>query len=285
MKERPTIIYIMSNQRSGSTLIENVLSKSSQIVSVGEAALLSGHIHKKGPGSNWNWNCACGESLLECDFWNKIYKKLDIANPLEITNTRIGAPKGENMEHQKLENEKVNALMNQIYKAVFETTNCDVLVDSSKEAFHGASLYKNSPFNFKFIYLRRDLRAVSISKHKWWKRYGGEGRSLLRFLLSNYLHRMRYSAILRSVNKEDVYFMKYEEFFENPQKILDEMAAFFGFDPFEMPEYMELNDDHTIAGTPNRFEKRKIQYDDRWLDTAKKRPLFNILGYILNKVG
>lgn len=275
----------MSNQRSGSTLIENVLSKSSQIVSVGEAALLSGHIHKTGPGSNWDWNCSCGESLLKCDFWNKIYKKLDISGPQEITNTTISYPKGKDKEKHQSNNDKVIALMNQIYKAVFETTDCKVLVDSSKEAFHGTSLYQNSPFNFKFIYLRRDLRAVSISKQKWWKRYGGEGKSLIRFLLSNYLHRQRYSSILRSVMKEDVYYLKYEEFFENPQKILDEMSNFFGFDAYEMPEYMELNNDHTIAGTPNRFKKTKIQYDDRWHSTAKKRPLFNALGYILNKIG
>ncbi|MDT0607821.1 sulfotransferase [Croceitalea rosinachiae] len=285
MKERPTIIYIMSNQRSGSTLIENVLSKSSQIVSLGEAALLSGHIHKTGPGSNWDWNCSCGESLLECDFWNKIYRKLEISDPREITNTRIDNPKGEDKAKQKSNNDKVKALMNQIYKAVFETTKCNVLVDSSKEAFHGTSLYQNSPFNFKFIYLRRDLRAVSISKQKWWKRYGGEDKSLLRFLLSNYLHRMRYSSMLRSVKKEDIYYLKYEEFFDNPQKILDEMSNFFGFDAYEMPEYMELNNDHTIAGTPNRFEKRKIKYDDQWHSTAKKLPLFNALGYILNKIG
>lgn len=275
----------MSNQRSGSTLIENVLSKSSQIVSVGEVALLSGHIHKTGPGSNWDWNCACGESLLECDFWNKIYRKLEISAPGEITKTKIDIPKGNDIATQKSNNEEVKTLMNKIYKAVLETTNCDVLVDSSKEAFHGTSLYQNSPFNFKFIYLRRDLRAVSISKHKWWKRYGGEGRSLLRFLLSNYLHRMRCSSLLRTVKKEDIYFMKYEEFFDNPQKILDEMSSFFGFDSFEMPEYMELNNDHTIAGTPNRFKKTKIKYDDRWHGTAKKHPLFNALGYVLNKIG
>ncbi|GMN08293.1 hypothetical protein MTsPCn5_36820 [Croceitalea sp. MTPC5] len=285
MKERQTIIYIISNQRSGSTLIENVLSKSSQIVSVGEAALLSGHIHKTGPGSNWDWNCSCGESLLECDFWNRVYKKMGISNPLEISNTMITAPRGQDKHAQKLKNDKVKSLMNRVYNAVFETSNCNVLVDSSKFAFHGTSLYKDSLFNFKIIYLRRDLRAVSISKQKWWKRYGGEDKSLLRFLLSNYLHRMRYSSILRSVKKEDVYFMKYEEFFENPQKILDEMSGFFGFDVFEMPEYMELNNDHTIAGTPNRFEKRKIKYDDKWRSTAKKHPLFNTLGYILNKVG
>ena len=259
MKERRTIIYIMSNQRSGSTLIENVLSKSSQIVSVGEVSLLSGHIHRVGPGKNWDWNCSCGESLAECGFWNKVYKKLPISDPLEIKNTRISIPAKNNKIKQSKINEEAKIIMNKIYASVFETTNNRFLVDSSKDAFHGISMYLNSPFDFKFIYLRRDLRAVSISKHKWWKRYIGEDKSLLRLLLSNYLHRMRYASLLRKVKKEDIYYMKYEDFFKNPQKILNEMSDFFGFNSFQMPEFMELNNDHTIAGTPNRFKKTKIK--------------------------
>lgn len=278
----------MSNQRSGSTLIENILSKSSQIVSVGEAYLLGGHIHKIGPGSAWDWNCSCGESLLECDFWNKIYRNLNISNPQEITNTKIINPKrteGKNIDKQKSNNSKAVSLMNKIYTAVFETTECDLLVDSSKEAFHGTSLYQNSPFNFKFIYLRRDLRAVSISKQKWWKRYGREHISLVRFLLSNYRHRLKCWLMLRKVNKKDVFYLNYEDFFKNPQQTLEVMSSFFGFDAYEMPEFMELNNDHTIAGTLNRFKKTKIEYDNRWRSIANKRPLFNVLGYMLNKIG
>ncbi|MFD2587067.1 sulfotransferase [Croceitalea marina] len=285
MEERKTIIYIMSNERSGSTLIENILSKSSQIVSVGETYLLSGYIHKIGPGSTWDWNCSCGDSLLECDFWNKVYRKLNILNPLDITNTKIVYPKWKNKDKQKSDNFRAVSLMNQIYNAVFETTNCNILVDSSKKPFHGKSLYKNSPFNFKFIYLKRDLRAVSISKQKWWKRYGREHISLLSFLKSNYKHRLKCWLMLKKVRKEDIFYLKYEDFFVSPQKALDDMSNFFGFDAFEMPKFMELNNDHTIAGTLNRFKKREIKYDNRWHDISKKRPLFNFLGYMLNKIG
>jgi hypothetical protein len=285
MKERQTIIYIMSNERSGSTLIENILSKSSQMVSVGETYLLGGYIHKTGPGSTWDWNCSCGESLLECDFWNKIYRNLNILNPQKITNTKIVYPKRKDKEKQKSENSKVVSLINGMYTAVFETTNCTMLIDSSKKAFHGVSLYKNSPFNFKFIYLKRDLRAVTFSKQKWRKKYGEKDISLLKLLLANYSHRLWCRLMLWKIKKKDVFKINYEDFFENPQQILNNMSQFFDFDAYEMPEFMELVDDHTIAGTPNRFEKRKIKYDAGWLSIAKKRPFINILGFILNKIG
>ncbi len=275
----------MSNQRSGSTLIENILSKSSQIVSVGETYLLGGYIHKIGPGGTWDWNCSCGSSLEECDFWKKIYRNLNISNPKEITNTKINYPMGKYKSHQEEVNEKAVSLMNKIYTAVFETTNCNILVDPSKEPFHGTSLYQNSPFNFKFIYLKRDLRAVTLSKQKWRKKYGEKDISYLKMLLANYLHRLKCKFMLRNVKKKDVFNLNYEDFFKNPQQTLDDMSKFFGFDHLQDSEFMELDNDHTIAGTLNRFKKRKIEYDAGWLNIAKKRPLINALGSILNRIG
>lgn len=285
MKEKQTIIYILSNQRSGSTLIENILSKSSQMVSLGESFLMGGHIQKTGPGGAWDWNCSCGASMEECDFWRKVYQKLHISDPKKITNTQIINPKGKDADYQKKMNKEAKSLMNRIYAQVFEITNCSILIDSSKEAFYGTSLYKDSPYNFKFIHLRRDLRAVSISRDKWRKKYGKKDMRLLKLLVSNYLHRLNSRFMLRKVKKKDVFDLNYEEFFQNPQQTLDDMSKFFGFDSYEIPKYMELNNDHTIAGTPNRFRKTEIKYDDRWHGIAKKNPIFNSLGYIFNKIG
>ena len=71
----------MADNRSGSTLLENILSKSDECFSVGELAMLKGHLLKTGPGGNWNWNCSCGKPLNECLFWSPIIKKTYDANP------------------------------------------------------------------------------------------------------------------------------------------------------------------------------------------------------------
>lgn len=286
MKEKQSIIYIMSNQRSGSTLIENILSKSSETVSVGESFLLGGYIHRTGPGKVFDWRCSCGETLEECEFWNKVYDELGIDHAREIKSTKIVDPNNrEALPNQKEVNVEVATLMNNIYKAIFKITGKRVLIDSSKEAFNGLSLYRNSPYNFKFIYLKRDLRAVTISKQNWRKKYGKKDIGFIKMLLANYLHRLKCKLILLKVNKNHVFKLKYEDFFKDPQQTLNEMSIFFGFVPFTVPEYMEPSEDHTIAGTPNRTEKRKIQYDDRWYSVAKKKPFFNMLGSLLNKIG
>src|SRR5207237_7541437 len=78
MPDKCTVIYVMADVRSGSTLLENILSKSDETVSVGELALLKGHILHRGPGIKWNWNCSCGTPVMECSFWKDALKGVDV---------------------------------------------------------------------------------------------------------------------------------------------------------------------------------------------------------------
>src|SRR4051812_14817444 len=78
MPVKCTVIYVMADVRSGSTLLENILSKSHETISVGELALLKGHIQHQGPGIKWNWNCSCGFPVLECGFWKDTLKGIDV---------------------------------------------------------------------------------------------------------------------------------------------------------------------------------------------------------------
>src|SRR3954471_9249915 len=81
MPAKRTIIYVMSDKRSGSTLLENILSKSDETVSVGELALLKNHIFREGAGFRWNWNCSCGSPVKECTFWGEILEGVDTESP------------------------------------------------------------------------------------------------------------------------------------------------------------------------------------------------------------
>src|SRR5215210_5593596 len=76
MDQKKKIIYIMADNRSGSTLLENILSKSNECFSVGELDMLKGHLNKKEAGARWNWNCSCGSPLSECNFWKPIVEEL-----------------------------------------------------------------------------------------------------------------------------------------------------------------------------------------------------------------
>lgn len=285
MTNKRTILYILSNQRSGSTLLENVLSKSSEITSVGELYHLDSHIHKGKWGETWEWNCSCGRSFEVCEFWGEIYNKIGIANPKEIKKTEVTGTKNVDEDNVRMENEKTIALLNNIYDAVFMVSGNSIIVDSSKVPFQGISLYENSPFDFKIIHLKRDLRAIAVSKKKWSSKFKKKNVSLLKLLLANFYYKMMCKQMLKKVDSDHLLEISYENFMNAPQYHLDKIADFANFEKFAFPEYMELQNDHTVAGTPNRFVKRKISYDNRWESVAKKNPFFNILGYLLSKIG
>lgn len=92
MVENPTILYIISDKRSGSTLLENILSKSNEAVSLGEVAMLKNHILKEGPGEKWGWNCSCGEALENCTFWSQVLQKILISSASKEIETKINWP-------------------------------------------------------------------------------------------------------------------------------------------------------------------------------------------------
>ena len=277
------IVYIVSDVRSGSTLLENIISKSKEVVSVGELHHLDSHLHKGKWGVTWNWNCSCGESFYNCEFWNGVFTKMDVLNINEIQNTEIKYTLNPTLE--EIRNKKTTLkLLDRIYKAIFEVSNVNVIVDSSKNPQQGISIYKNSQFVVKVIYLKRDIRAVTISKNKWNIKFYSRNINSYKVLWKTFAHRIRCNKILKGIDDEDIYNLKYEDFSKDPQNYLDEIATFVGFKSFAMPKYMMLVNDHTIGGTPKRFEKRKIQFDELWMGTTRNKPIFNFIGLILNKI-
>src|SRR5262245_42606939 len=149
MAKKSTVIYIVSDRRSGSTLLENILSRSDEIVSVGELAMLHGHVLKQGPGERWNWTCSCGEPVLECSFWSPVLCKTWAANK-ETFNTNISWNYGSKkllsvvllpfLFKKKLlditgnrKNKNVQPTVYSLYSEIFKQTGKPFIVDSSKD--------------------------------------------------------------------------------------------------------------------------------------------------------
>src|SRR5690606_36893435 len=89
MEEKKTIIYIMSDVRSGSTLLENILSNSPDIVSVGELHHLDSHLNKGKWGVTWDWKCSCGSEFSDCSFWSTVLENLKEKRLNKIEQTAV----------------------------------------------------------------------------------------------------------------------------------------------------------------------------------------------------
>jgi len=301
MKKKPTVIYIISDRRSGSTLLENALSKSFEVTSVGELAMLKGHILKLGPGNHWNWNCSCGKPVTECDFWKPVLKDTYEQNPSSF-NTDIEW----NFKSKKLfavaafpsifknrllniisnkKNKDVAETLNKLYKKIFEQTGRPFIVDSSKDPFQALCIYRNAhDFDVKIIWLKRDLRAIAVSKSKWKEVNIKKQKTLNKLLFDVFYYRRICRAVSLFIKKEDLLQLNYEDLAQQTQKQLDNITTKFGMEKYVAPQYMFVEDDHTIGGTPNRFEKRPIVFETGWKKNYQKKKILYITGNVLNKL-
>lgn len=301
MEKKGTVIYVVSDRRSGSTLLENILSKSQQVVSVGELAMLHGHILKTGPGERWNWTCSCGKPVDVCEFWSPILKDTYYLHP-DSFDTNIEW----NFKSKKLlavaaapslfkkrilqiinnnRNKNIPATLAGIYNAIFEKTGKPFIVDSSKDPLQALSIYRSKRnFDVKIIWLKRDLRAVAVSKSKWKELNVKKQKTLKKILFDIFYYKRICEAVAGFIHKEDILEMRYEGLAQHTQQELDRIINQFGLSTYAAPEFMFVENDHTIGGTPNRFTKRPIVYEESWKNNFKQNKLLYFTGGVLNKL-
>ena len=300
MEKKPTVIYIVSDRRSGSTLLENILSKSNEVTSVGEMAMLHGHILKAGPGERWNWNCSCGEPVKKCMFWLGIIKDSYEKDPSVFNTTIEWSFKAKkilavallpSLFKNKLlkilnakKNRDVPGTLNLLYNKIFAQTGKPFIIDSSKDPLQALCIYKSQRnFDVKIIWLKRDLRAIAVSKLRWKELNVKKKKTVKKILLDVFYYRRICRAVSMFISKDDLLGMQYEAIAQQTQQQLDAIIEKFGMNSYTAPEYMFVEDDHTIGGTPNRFEKRPISYDENWKNVYQNMKLLYFAGGILNK--
>lgn len=291
----------MSDNRSGSTLLENILSKSDECFSVGELTMMKGHLLKNGPGEKWNWTCACGKPLPDCDFWGSIVEKTYDQDPENFESGIRWNFKSKSLAFNAVvpfmfrnkflkvinnaNNKKVTNTLNQLFTLVQQKSGKPFIVDSSKNPLQALAIYKKvTGFDVKIIWLKRDVRAIVTSKSKWKSLNKKKEKSKTKRLLDVFYYRRLCNTVANIANKKDVIELNYKNLATNTHEELQKIFDAFGLTPFPTPQYMELVEDHTIGGTPGRFTKKPIQYDDSWKEEYKNEKFAWTLGGVLNSI-
>jgi len=92
MNAKTTLIYIASDARSGSTLIDYLLSNHNQVESVGELSLLNDYINKRGLASaRHNWVCSCRRTLETCQLWSSVLKRYESVEKVPLSRVETSA--------------------------------------------------------------------------------------------------------------------------------------------------------------------------------------------------
>lgn len=283
------IIYIMSDVRSGSTLLESIFSNSEGVVSVGELNQLADHLNKGTRGKRWNWKCSCGSSFEDCTFWSKVLKNLNEQGFSKIKHTRFERKSLKvltlNTQYKRNSDFKSTVLeLGKVYESIFKIGQTQVIVDSSKNEHQFKALNENIPLDFNLIYLKRDVRAVSLSKLKWQKKYAQKPINIFLMLIATKIKDIRLRRIFKKTAIHKRIAIEYEDLANNPQNCIDTICSKFDIPKFYVPIYMDRETGHSIGGTPNRVGKRKIELDYSWVEKSKKNIFFHYLGYLLNMI-
>ncbi len=299
MAEVPTILYIISDKRSGSTLLENILSKSNEAVSLGEVAMLKNHVLKEGAGEKWGWNCSCGAALPECLFWSPVLQKLFNGRKPQEFETKINWPYASltslafgvspQLFKKKIftkiktnSTEKIVENVFAVYQSVFELYGKKFIIDSSKLPMQALALYqRKKEIPMKFIFLTRDIRGIAYSKKK--SKEKKEIKISFKDLYKAWVYKKFADGVLKYIHKKDIISIRYEHLAEKTGIELGKIFSFTGMQSFDTPAYMELLDDHTLGGTPKRFDKREIRLDTSWEKYFTNHTVKNLAGKIFNK--
>lgn len=267
------VLYIVSDRRSGSTLLENLLSQISGVISVGELAYLKSHFDRDDEKFKvWNWQCSCGENIENCPFWKKNYLALDHTGletdyPSKPTAWQI--LRQYSTIHKSLtgpEHDTILENLMSIYGKIWANESPGLIVDSSKNLITGLRLKEAFPGQIILLNLRRDYRAVAYSKIVR-KKIKGFGKRLKMMIAAYLVHQAK-----EKYNKKYDFVLDYEALASNTKSTIEDLIKALSIKTDTIPhQFGVLENMHTIAGTPSRFEIKPVTLDVRWIAWYKKQ--------------
>lgn len=315
------LIYVTGSGRSGSTLLDMLLTRHSQIAALGEVHRLYLNANREESRAH---HCTCGMSVLQCPFWREVerelvslydgawnFKTLITTNPAylqvadDVSGSNIVEPVPQKLWELGLPqllsvfgSKRLFSLCSKIfpsvglqrriaqnshllYEAVRRSTGKSIVVDSTKTPMRLKTLYMTSPVPFKVIYLVRDGRSVTAARMR---RQGVTMEVAARIWKSE--HR-KIRLVLHSLPRGVVSLARYESICENPRELFQNLSEFLGvaFEPEMVSLKKELS--HSLGGNPMRWKKNEneIILDDRWRSELTLRDLktFESIAGSLNR--
>lgn len=306
MGQELKVLFIAGVDRSGSTLLGNVLGQIEGWFHAGEVR------HLWDAGLISNIPCGCRARFHECPVWGAVAARAfgdrKGADPGEMLRLKdlcasrhrdplLLLPAGRRILKQRAR--RFLPYLEAVYKSLAEVTGCRVLVDSSKGPAYAHAVSLLPGVDFSVVHLVRDSRgaAFSASRKKLQpdtQRYlsqPGPTRSALWWNIRNL-------AVTRLWEGRGHYVrIRYEDFVAAPRECVERILGMFD-EPgpsldFIGEDWVRLEVQHTVAGNPSKFAvgtvalradnewKTKMRRIDRGWVTALTWPLLRRYGYPL----
>ncbi|MFN3405707.1 MAG: sulfotransferase [Cytophagaceae bacterium] len=303
MKKFP-ILYILSNGRSGSTILDVMIGSHPEIWTVGELQNLPKDYKA-------NKICGCGNHLIKCEFWAPISSKIPIFNIPDtfssISYFRDKYPSGKVIRFNMLkfllsgkpgkwkngcyEYGLANHQLFQQIKVAAENslgTEIKWIADASKDPYRLIFLKSTGFFDIKVIHITKDPRALTYSMTK--EKFKSLSKCI-RFTGKWFFENLTMTIIGRRHFSEDEFIhIRYEDLVTNPSEVFQKIGNKFkiNFDGFSASNFRAYKN-HGISGNQSRWRKSSLELDTTWKTKFNKGyslmswiisyPLASIYGY------
>ncbi|WP_261885784.1 sulfotransferase domain-containing protein [Vibrio pomeroyi] len=271
---KPKIVLITGFGRSGSSLINMLISKRINSVDVGELRFLyeRGYIN--------NERCSCNDYFRECNFWDGVIKKIPVDDPFEYSLLSKKTQRNRSFFTSYFnwfseDDEKYIGKEKKLIDSILNNSSSrHVILDSSKVPVRACLYYKlREHYDVKILHVLRDPRAVSYSWSKDVPRPETDNKenmhkfsyleSSLLWVGVNFL-----SRLLSFKYKDDYKMIIYEDLCKNPVSVMDSVESFIfpgGNDSLNNSVF------HSISGNPMRFvDNVDIKLDENWKKNTTK---------------
>lgn len=166
---KKTIIYISGEGHSGTTLLDIILGSQKNAFSSGELAFLA----QKGI-KNKEY-CACGNPVMDCKIWSQVIEEwnkvriLDLDEYIQIQ-SELTSKKNIISSYFSLKNpsDKISSFLadtNRLYDVIFNVTDSEIIIDSSK-APGRLMILKKLDYQVQVVHLIRRFGDVLNSYQK-----------------------------------------------------------------------------------------------------------------------
>ncbi len=274
------IIYILSNGRSGSTLLDLLLGLQPEIWTLGEAHVLPWSLREN------LLPCGCSLPVGKCEFWSLALPQIPIGignYPIEyFRESHVGgkAIRGNHLynilrrkpakqwalaidEYGKLNAEYFEAVKNAAERRTEQPIRW--LVDASKNMYRLFWLQQSGYFDLRVIHLMKDPRAFvySMVKNLLPDAKNKSIRFSGRWLVENWF----YSYLCNDpALAGQTFCLRYEQLATQPGETMTALGNWLNVDI-----NFDINDDtfrryenHAIAGNPMRWQSSGIKLDEKW---------------------
>lgn len=289
--KKPQILYIAGCDRSGSTVLDQVLGQIPGWFTVGELA----DFWDRGPLQL----CGCGHALKDCDFWRQVFIEAFHQTPNKFDFTAVTTLRSRcarsrhlflltNSLTRRWVKPALDAyvdLTRKLYQAVSAVAGAKVVVDSSKLPSHAYLLKLTRAAELFVVHLVRDPRGCAYS---WMKSKRHPNPAVREFpkwhpakTSLNWVYTNSAIRKLWGASEGRYLVLRYEDFIAEPEDSVRRIAQFVGQPatglPFLSHHTVSIAPTHGVSGNTVRFDAGPVQLtlDDKWRTALK--PMHRLL--------